>query len=80
MAIKFENIGYGAKGIKVKEIKRYLKKAGSGVKQDSVFDIGTVAAVRAFQKKNGLPVTGIVDKKTFAKLAEVKPVKKTAKK
>lgn len=66
--IKFSNIKYGDKGIKVKEIKKLLKKAGSCVKQNTTFDIGTVSAVRAFQKNNGLPVTGIVDSKTYKKL------------
>lgn len=69
MAIKFESIKYGDKGAKVKEIKKLLKKAGSNVKQTVTFDIGTVSAVRAFQKKNGLLVTGIVDAKTYKKLS-----------
>lgn len=69
MAIKFECVKYGDKGPKVKEIKKLLKKAGSNVKQTATFDIGTVSAVRAFQKKNGLLVTGIVDAKTYKKLS-----------
>ena len=69
MAIKFECVKYGDKGPKVKEIKKLLKKAGSNVKQTATFDIGTVSAVRAFQKKNGLPVTGVIDAKTYKKLS-----------
>lgn len=69
MAIKFECVKYGDKGPKVKEIKRLLKKAGSNIKQTATFDIGTISAVRAFQKKNGLRVTGIVDAKTYNKLS-----------
>ena len=80
MAVKFEAIKYGDKGPKVKECQKQLQYAGSGIKADGKFGIGMVSAVRAFQKKNGLLVTGIIDSKTFKKLAAVKPVKKTTKK
>ena len=80
MAVKFQKIKIGDKGIKVKECQKQLQFAGSGLKADGVFGIGTLSAVRAFQKKNGLPVTGEIDSKTFKKLVAVKPAKKTTKK
>lgn len=80
MAVKFQKIKIGDKGTKVKECQKQLKAAGSGLKVDGVFGIGTLSAVRAFQKKCGLPVTGEIDIKTFNRLAGVKPAKKTTKK
>ena len=80
MAVKFQKIKIGDKGVNVKECQKQLKLAGSTIRVDGIFDIGMVSAVRAFQKKNGLPVTGEIDAKTFKKLAAVKPAKKTAKK
>lgn len=78
--VKFTSIKYGDKGIKVKECQRQLQYAGSTIKADGKFSIGMVSAVRSFQKKNNLPVTGVIDSKTFKKLLAVKPVKKTSKK
>ena len=80
MAVKFQKIKIGCEGNDVKECQKQLKAAGSGLKVNGVFGIGMVSAVRAFQKKNGLPVTGEIDAKTFKKLAAVKPAKKTTKK
>ena len=81
MAVKFECIKYGATGVKVKECQKQLQYAGSKIKADGKYGIAMVSAVRAFQKKNGLAISGIIDAKTFKKLSAVKkPVKKTAKK
>ena len=60
---------------KVLEVQKLLQKNGSGISLTGVFTIGTLSAVRAFQKKNGLKVTGIVDEKTFEKLSAVKTKK-----
>ena len=37
---------------------------------DGIYDTATVEAVRAFQRKNDLPVTGDVDAATYNKLYE----------
>ena len=64
------------KGLKVVEAQKYLKKAGSKIEPNGVYTIGMVSAVRAFQKKNGLKVTGRIDKATFEKLSAVKASRK----
>ena len=43
---------------------------------DGLYGNGTIAAVKAFQKANGLPVDGVVGKKTLAKLDATDSVKK----
>lgn len=45
-----------------------LAQKGSGLKPTYVFHIGMRSAVVRFQKKNGLKVTGVIDKKTWTKL------------
>lgn len=71
--MKFVPVKLGCVGEKVKLICKQLAAAGSTIKPTNVFHIGMLSAVSAFQKKKGLPVTGIVDKKTFDKLMAVKP-------
>lgn len=58
----------GEKGEIVKGIAELLSKHGSTIKVTDVFTIGMRSAVIAFQKKHGLPATGVVDKKTWTKL------------
>lgn len=60
-------VGYGARGDDVIKIQRKLKQWGyySG-SIDGVFGSGTLAAVKSFQKKNGLTVDGIVGPATAA--------------
>ena len=73
----YKAIKMGAKGKVVSDIQKLLQKAGSTIKVTGEFGIGMLSAVKAFQKKNGLKVTGIVDKKTYEKLAaKKKPAKK----
>ncbi|RWU85810.1 hypothetical protein CWN80_02280, partial [Janibacter hoylei PVAS-1] len=54
----------GARGAHVKTLQRAL----GGVAVDGVYGSGTVKAVRSFQAKEGLPVTGITDDKVWARL------------
>lgn len=68
MALKFKPIKLGDKGADVRKVATMLKKHGSTIKPTSVFAIGMRSAVVSFQKKNNLPVTGVVDKKTWDKL------------
>jgi len=80
MPIKKKVLKHGDAGILVKKYQTILVKTGSKIKPNGVYTIGMVSAVRAFQKKNGLAVTGILDAKTMAKLDAFKAPKKTTKK
>lgn len=81
MALKtFKTIKIGDKGSEVKKICAALKKNGSTIKPTDEYTIGMLSAVRAFQKKQGLPVTGVVDKKTWDKLMMPIPVFRKPKK
>ena len=68
-AVLAENLRYGSRGDKVKELQQKLKRCvyytGS---IDGIFGSGTQAAVKNFQKKNGLTADGIVGPKTAAAL------------
>ncbi|GEM_PF-5058222 len=52
----------------VKAAQEALDKAGFKVKADGIMGRHTRMAIKAFQKKNGLKVTGRLDKATLAKL------------
>lgn len=72
---------YGDSGPLVKEAQIMLAKCGSTIKPNGVFSIGMKSAVKAFQRKNGLAVTGVINSTTWKKLeAGSKPAKKRAKK
>ena len=60
---EFKPLKVGSKGQGVKNVQNLLK-----IKADGDFGSGTANAVKEFQKKSKLPVTGIVDKATFAAL------------
>ena len=62
-AVGFKSLTIGSKGANVKAVQSALKIASDGV-----FGKGTAKSVAEFQKKVGLPVTGIVDEKTFKSL------------
>lgn len=65
------------KGTDVKLAQQMLAKLGSTIKPSGIYSIGMVSAVKSFQKKNGLKVTGVIDTKTWDKLKELTTVKKT---
>ena len=76
--IKFM-LKYGDENKDVQEAQKLLQMAGSSIKVNGVYSIGMVTAVKSFQKKNGLSVTGKIDTKTMNKLkAFGKPAKKKA--
>lgn len=78
MTVKFVKMAYGEAGARITKAQKLLAKAGSSIKPNGVYTIGMVSAVKAFQKKHKLPVTGVIDAKTMNKLAEYdKPAKKT---
>lgn len=71
---------YGDENLEVLEAQKLLKAAGSTIKLTGKFTIGMTTAVKNFQKKNGLAVTGVIDTKTMNKLKTfAKPAKKSAK-
>jgi peptidoglycan hydrolase-like protein with peptidoglycan-binding domain len=53
------------KSTRAKRVQEWLTLHGIGVRVDSDFGPATEAAVKQFQKKKGLPVTGVVNKATF---------------
>ena len=58
---------YGSSGSEVKQIQTKLKRWGYyNGNIDGIYGSKTVAAVKSFQKKNGLTVDGIAGKKTLA--------------
>lgn len=75
MAVTFKPVKMGANGKAVSDIQKLLQKAGSTIKVNGWFGIGMLSAVKAFQKKNGLKVTGFIDKKTLDKLSTFKKKK-----
>ena len=78
MVAKFIKMVYGEKSDRVKKAQKLLAKAGSSIKPNGLYSIGMVTAVKAFQKKHKLEVTGEIDAKTMNKLAEYDvPAKKT---
>ncbi|SHM26085.1 Putative peptidoglycan binding domain-containing protein [Caldanaerovirga acetigignens] len=62
-------LAYGSVGQDVKLLQTLLNQHGYKLKVDGIFGPKTLAAVKDFQKKNGLKVDGIVGPKTLAKLA-----------
>lgn len=78
MVAKFVKMAYGEAGGRVTKAQKLLVKAGSKIKANGIYTIGMVSAVKAFQKKHKLPVTGVIDAKTMSKLAEYDvPARKT---
>ncbi len=65
----------GMSGDTVKSVQKKLKTLGYLSDADGYYGSGTEAAVRAFQKNNGLSVDGKVGRKTMAKLVSDDAVK-----
>lgn len=62
-------VSEGARGGVVKNLQKHLKAAGFDPKHTGgVFDERTAGAVKNFQRKAGLPVTGAVDRATWKAL------------
>lgn len=64
---------YGDKGRKVKIAQKCLKKAGSKIDISGKFLISMVSAVRSYQKKRGLNVTGTITIETWKRLKKELP-------
>lgn len=64
----YPTVRRGDRGEVVTQLQRLLSKDGSSLQIDGIFGPGTQSAVRAFQKKYGLTVDGIVGPQTWGKL------------
>lgn len=64
----YPTIRRGDRGEVVTQLQRLLSKDGSTLQIDGIFGPGTQSAVRAFQKKYGLTVDGVVGPQTWGKL------------
>lgn len=74
-------IGLGDENDIVKDIQERLALLGSTVKATGKFTIGTMSAVKSWQKKNKLQITGKISAAQYKKLASMTdPLKKPAKK
>lgn len=69
--ITYPIIKEGSTGQLVDQLQIFLSRYGSKVKVSGIFNSGTRNAVIAFQKKQGLDPTGIVEKQTWSKLLEL---------
>lgn len=61
-------VSVGERGALVADLQRKLNKAGEKLDVDGIFGGDTLAAVRAFQARNGLVPDGVVGKHTWNKL------------
>lgn len=66
--IAYSTISYGSSGSDVKKLQQALNEKGYSLQVDGQFGSKTQAAVRDYQKKNGLQVDGIVGTKTWGSL------------
>lgn len=73
--MKFTELKLNDRSNEVLEAATLLKKAGSTIKPKNLFTIGMMTAVKSFQKRHKLAVTGRIDLKTWNKLQTYKLVK-----
>ena len=69
---KHTTLRRGAKGDEVIELQTKLHLDGSSLEIDGIFGIGTLSAVKSFQRRHGLVVDGVVGPKTWAELDKIK--------
>ena len=69
--VYYPTLRRGARGENVVQLQRLLSMDGSNLEIDGIFGPGTQSAVRAFQKRHGLVVDGIVGPKTWAELLKL---------
>ena len=74
---KYTQISNGSSGSDVRTAQELLKQNGYNLTVDGIFGAKTEAAVRDYQKKNGLTVDGIVGTNTWGALT--KPADTTTK-
>lgn len=64
----YSQVKKGSKGSSVEELQKLLNQNGYSLSVDGVFGSNTQAAVRDYQRKNGLAVDGIVGNNTWSSL------------
>lgn len=69
--VTYPTIKRGSKGEYVTQCQDLLSRDGYKLAVDGIFGPGTQSCVRAFQKKRGLVVDGIVGPKTWAELLKI---------
>jgi hypothetical protein len=69
--IPWAELGRGSDGHVVLAVQQALAANGWTPVQDGVFGTTTTAAVKGFQAQSGLPITGVVDEATAARLGVV---------
>ena len=78
MASTYPMVAYGSSGSAVKELQEALNRHGYGLAVDGIFGEKTKAAVRSYQKKNGLKLDGIAGEETWGSLMNVTSMEETA--
>lgn len=68
MASTYQTVSYGSSGESVRRLQNALNKKGYGLSEDGIFGEKTRAAVRDYQKKNGLLLDGIAGDETWGHL------------
>lgn len=68
MASIYQQVSYGSKGESVKTLQNLLNRQGYSLDEDGVFGAKTQAAVKDYQKKNGLLLDGIAGDQTWGNL------------
>lgn len=71
---------YGDEGKEVLKYQKLLQKTGSTIQASGKFTVGMTTAIKTFQKKNSLKVTGKLDAATVKALEAFKTVRTVAKK
>ena len=66
----YKQVSYGSQGSDVTELQKLLNKNGYNLTADGIFGSKTQAAVKDYQKKNGLSVDGIVGNNTWGALTK----------
>lgn len=78
MASTYPMVAYGSSGSAVKELQEALNRHGYGLAVDGIFGEKTKAAVRSYQKKNGLKLDGIAGDETWGSLMNVTSMEEMA--
>ena len=68
MASTYPMVAYGSSGSAVKELQEALNRHGYDLAVDGIFGEKTKAAVRSYQKKNGLKLDGIAGEEPWGSL------------
>lgn len=66
----YNQVSYGSQGSDVTELQKLLNKNGYNLSADGIFGSKTQAAVKDYQKKNGLAVDGIAGTNTWGALTK----------